>query len=80
MQFHRKQYLDLMTFGHVERPMFVELFGPLVGLEDEWRAQGATPDEISLEAFDWDYVPVLNCGGATGVFGGSAAGDPRRDG
>jgi uroporphyrinogen-III decarboxylase len=71
MQFHRKQYLDLMTFGHVERPMFVELFGPLVGLEDEWRAQGATPDEISLEAFDWDYVPVVNCGAATGVFGGS---------
>jgi uroporphyrinogen-III decarboxylase len=70
MQFHRKQYLDLMTFGHAERPMFVELFGPLVGLEKEWLAQGATPDELSLEAFDWDYVPVITCGGATGVFGG----------
>jgi hypothetical protein len=23
--------------------MFCELFGPLIGLEDEWRAQGATP-------------------------------------
>ena len=70
MQFHRKQYLDLMTFGHAERPMFVELFGPLVGLENEWLAQGATPDELTLEAFDWDYVPVITCGGATGVFGG----------
>ena len=59
-----------MTFGSTARPMFVELFGPLVGLEDEWRAQGATPAELSLEAFDWDYVPVVQCGGATGVFGG----------
>jgi hypothetical protein len=46
MQFLRKQYLDMMTFGHMERPVFVELFGLLVGLEDEWRAQGATPDEL----------------------------------
>ena len=33
MQFHRQQYLDLMTFGAPGRPMFVELFGPLVGLD-----------------------------------------------
>lgn len=70
MQFHRQQYLDLMTFGAPPRPMFVELFGPLVGLEDEWLAQGATPEELTLEAFDWDFVPVTGCGGATGVFGG----------
>lgn len=69
MQFHREQYLDLMTFGHAERPMFVELFGPLVGLEEEWRAQGASEDEISLVAFDWDYVPVVGCGGHTGPRG-----------
>ncbi len=70
MLYHRQQYLDLMTFGSSDRPMFVELFGLLVGLEDEWRAQGATSDELSLEAFDWDYVPVVHCGGTTGVFGG----------
>lgn len=70
MQYHREQYLELMTFGRVDRPMFVELFGPLVGLEAEWRSQGATPDELSLEVFDWDYVPVVQCGGATGVHGG----------
>jgi uroporphyrinogen-III decarboxylase len=70
MRFHREQYLDLMTFGHVERPMFVELFGPLIGLEDEWRAQGASEDELSLIAFDWDYVPIVRCGGKTGLRGG----------
>lgn len=70
MRFHRQQYLDLMTFGPVERPMFVELFGPLIGLEDEWRAQGATEDELSLVAFDWDYVPIVRCGGNTGLRGG----------
>ena len=70
MKFHREQYLDLMTFGHVERPMFVELFGPLVGLEQEWRAQGATEDEINMVAFDWDYVPIARCGATTELFGG----------
>lgn len=71
MRFHRKQYIDIMTFGPVDRPMFVELFGPLVGLEEEWAAQGATPEEISLVAFDWDYVPVVRTGANTGIFGGA---------
>jgi len=70
MRWPREAYLDLMTFGRVERPMFVELFGPLVGLEDEWRRQGATPDELDLTAFDWDFVETIGCGGATGVRGG----------
>ncbi len=70
MRFTRDEYISLMTFAGTGRPMFAELFGPLVGLEDEWRRQGATEEEISLEAFDWDYVPVVQCGGATGVFGG----------
>lgn len=72
MQFHREEYINIMTFGQVERPMFVELFGPLQGLEAEWAAQGATPEEIALSAFDWDYVPVVSCGGQTGLRGGLA--------
>ncbi len=59
-----------MTFGHTDRQMFVELFGLLVGLEHEWKAQGASPDEINLTAFDWDYVATVNCGGNTGIRGG----------
>jgi hypothetical protein len=71
MRFRREQYLELMTFGQAERPMFVELFGPLVGVEEEWRAQGASQAEIDLVAFDWDFVPVVTCGGTTGVYGGT---------
>ncbi len=63
MRFHRDEYLDLMTYAPAHRPMFVELFGPLIGLEQEWRAQGATEDEINLTAFDWDYVPIVDFGG-----------------
>ena len=69
MRWNRQQYLDLMTFGHAERPMFTELFGPLVGLDAEWRAQGATEAEINMSAFDWDYVPYVFCGGYTGLRG-----------
>jgi uroporphyrinogen-III decarboxylase len=69
MRFDRQQYLDLVTFGTGERPMFVELFGPLIGLEAEWRAQGATDAELNLTAFDWDYVNIVGCGGDTGPRG-----------
>jgi len=70
MRFTREQYLELMSFGYVERPMFVELFGLLVGLEEEWQAQGASQEEIDLVAFDWDYVPVVRCGASAGPRGG----------
>lgn len=38
MIWHREEYLELMTFEKIERQMFSELFGPLVGLEEEWLA------------------------------------------
>ena len=67
MRFKREEYLEINTFGQVTRPMFVELFGLLTGLEEEWKTQGATENELSLIAFDWDYVPVIHCGGNTGI-------------
>ncbi len=70
MKWDRQEYIDLLTFNKSDRQMFVELFGPLIGLEDEWKAQGATIDELNLTAFDFDFVPVINCGGHTGVRGG----------
>jgi len=70
MKWVREEYLQFMTFSGHPRPMFVELFGPLVGLEDEWRAQGAAPDELDLTAFDWDFVETVGCGGSTGLRGG----------
>jgi uroporphyrinogen-III decarboxylase len=67
MKWSREQYIELMTFGDVERPMFVELFGPLIGLPEEWRAQGASEDEINMVAFDWDFVERVSSGGNTGA-------------
>ena len=47
----REEYLDHMTFRRNERPLFTEIFGPLVGLKEEWEEQGATPEELDLSAF-----------------------------
>jgi uroporphyrinogen-III decarboxylase len=47
----REEYLDHMTFRRRERPLFTEIFGPLVGLKEEWLKQGATPEELDLSAF-----------------------------
>ena len=51
--------------------MFCELFGPLLPLEAEWRRQGASEKEISMVAFDWDYVLktelAVNTGAMTGL-------------
>lgn len=66
MKWKREDYIELMTFGNVSRQMFVELFGPLVGLDAEWHTQGATEDEINMVGFDWDYVPYVDCGGNCG--------------
>jgi uroporphyrinogen-III decarboxylase len=70
MRWTREEYIELMTFGRIDRQMFTELFGPLVGLEEEWLNQGASQAEINMIAFDWDYVPIINCGGSTGFKGG----------
>lgn len=70
MKWHMEEYIELMTFGRVERQMFVELFGLLVGLEEEWLSQGASREEIELTAFDFDYMQIINCGGNTGLMGG----------
>jgi hypothetical protein len=40
-----------MTFTRNERPLFTEIFGPLIGLKEEWEAQGATPEELDFSAF-----------------------------
>ena len=69
MKWTREEYIELMTFGDAPRPMFSELFGPLIGLDAEWREQGASEEEIMMPAFDWDYVPYVDCGGDCGPFG-----------
>jgi hypothetical protein len=66
----RQEYLDYMTFQRNERPLFTEIFGPIVGLKEEWEEQGATPQELDFSAFQYRcesrrYVPVN-----TGKMGG----------
>ena len=47
----REEYLDYMTFQRNERPLFTEIFGPVVGLKEEWEEQGASPEELDFSAF-----------------------------
>lgn len=63
-------YLEHMTFRSFQRPLLAELFGPLVGLAEEWRAQGASEDEIGMTAFGFDYVERHNLAVNVGLFGG----------
>jgi hypothetical protein len=66
----REAYLDHMTFQRNDQPLFTEIFGPILGLKEEWEAQGATPEELDFSAFPYrgearGRVPVLTgrCGG-----------------
>ena len=70
MLWTREEYLSHMTFQGSPREMFSELFGPLIGLDAEWRAQGAGEDEISLKAFGWDGVRLAYAPADTGAVTG----------
>ena len=56
MKWARDEYIAYMQFEDVGKTFFTELFGPLVGLDNEWRQQGAIEDEINMTAFGFDYV------------------------
>ena len=47
----REEYLDFMTFRSNARPLFDEIFGPIIGLKEEWIAQGAKLSELDMSAF-----------------------------
>ena len=73
MEVCREEYLDYMTFQANERPLFTEIFGPLLPLKAEWIAQGATPEEMDFSAFRYRRamsgpIPV-NTGWVGGRFG-----------
>jgi uroporphyrinogen-III decarboxylase len=62
MRWDRQEFIDLMTFNHPRREMFYETMGLLVGLDEEWKAQGARPEELNLSAFGFDYVHAREVG------------------
>lgn len=47
----RDEYLAWMTFQGGDRIPFTEIFGPIVGLKEEWEEQGATAAELDFSAF-----------------------------
>jgi hypothetical protein len=51
MDVRREEFLDFMTFRANKRPLFAETFGPIVGLKEEWKEQGATRQELDMSAF-----------------------------
>ena len=69
-QVSREEYLDQMTFQRNERPLFTEIFGPLLGLKEEWEEQGATPAELDFSAFRYRCPKRGNLPVATGRIGG----------
>lgn len=59
-----------MTFEHSQREMFTELFGLLAGVDDEWRSQGASENEINLSAFGFGSVLHTSAACSTGAITG----------
>ncbi|MFO8081261.1 MAG: uroporphyrinogen decarboxylase family protein [Armatimonadota bacterium] len=70
MEVDREQYLEHMTFEANHSPMFTEIFGPMVGLKDEWRAQGASEDELEMSAFRYRRPMMASIPVNTGLMGG----------
>ena len=70
MIWNRERYIAHCLFEYTGREMFVEMFGPLVQLEAEWRKAGVPEEEIDMSAFDWDYVPHFDAAAVTGAVTG----------
>mgnify|MGYP001483845508 CR=1 FL=1 len=66
----REEFLDYMTFRRNDRPLFDEIWGPLVGLKEEWAAQGARPEELDLSAFRYRRATFAGVRASAGWVGG----------
>jgi len=65
----REAFLDWMTFkGGGEIP-FTEIFGPLVGLKEEWDEQGATDGELDFTAYKYREPLIYHVKVNTGRLG-----------
>jgi uroporphyrinogen-III decarboxylase len=66
----REEYLDHMTFRTSRRPLFTEIFGPIIGLKEEWEEQGASPEELEFSAFRYRDAQRGGVPVSTGWIGG----------
>lgn len=62
----RDEYLSHMTFKDNKRTLYTEIFGPIVGLKEEWEEQGATPEELNMSAYTYRAPMIHNIGVNTG--------------
>ncbi len=69
---HRDEYLAWMTFRGGDRIPFTEIFGPIIGLKEEWEAQGATPEELDFSAFRYRCPKMAGVAANTGRLGRSS--------
>lgn len=67
----RQEYLDWMTFKGGRVP-FTEFFGPLLGMKENWEAQGATPEELDFSAFKYRIPTHARVPVSTYRMGGSS--------
>lgn len=66
----REEYLDYLTFRRNDRAIFTEIFGPLIGLKEEWEEQGASPAELDFSAFTYRCEATAGLRVNTGRCGG----------
>ncbi|MBF0246051.1 MAG: hypothetical protein HQL31_12410 [Planctomycetes bacterium] len=64
-----EEYLDHMTFAANRRPLLDEIFGPIIGLKEEWEEQGASPEELDFSAFSYRNAAFGSLPLPTGAFG-----------
>ena len=69
MRWTCKEFMDLMTWNNPPREMFCETMGLLLGLDREWISQGATPEELNLTAFGFDYLHTAHVGNTGAIHG-----------
>lgn len=69
MTVRREEFLDHMTFAANERTLYRETLGPLIGVKEDWRANGASEAEIDLSAFPYAEALYYDCGAFTGYYG-----------
>ncbi len=69
MAVRREEYLDHMTFRANRRTLFHEPLGPLPGVKEAWRDQGASEGETDFSAFPYVAPLFADMGVVTGYYG-----------
>ena len=49
----REEFVQHMTFEKNHAGLYTEIFGPIIGLKEEWEEQGATEEELDFSAFTY---------------------------